>query len=342
MSDNEIATKKDPRTRAREAAWAILREGARPTQRGVMDRMGGGSPNTVNEVLKDFWVEVGERLERPPLPEPIVAAVDELWSQAVAEAQRTQQAYREAADKEVEAAKDAVEEALKGEAAAKDWAQKSQATAAQLRDQVGELERQLASVQARREDSERRARNAELRAVALEQQLKDKDRLREEALDKERGLAREALEGARRRFEEQTAELNELSLRHQTLEAESRVRAEAQLRRIQDLEDRVRQFSGQLERRNSEHESALGEIQTLRRGLSEAEARTRRAEIEAAGLAARLEMVEMDRATLAERCHALQDQVDKLQGERTALVAKVENQRRELHRLLNRPDDPST
>lgn len=86
----------------------------------------------------------------------------------------------------------------------------------------------------------------------------------------------------------------------------------------------------------------LGEIQSLRRELSEAEARTKRAEIEAVGLAARLEMTEMDRAALAERCDALQDQVDKLQDKRAALVVRVENQRRELHRLVNRQADSST
>jgi chromosome segregation ATPase len=328
VSENEVAEKKDPRTRAREAAWAILREGERPTQRSVIDRMGGGSPNTVNEVLKEFWGEVGERLERPPLPEPIVAAVDELWRQAVAEARRTQQAYREVADQEIEAAKAAADTALKGEKAAQERAQQAQETIGQLRDRISELEKQLASEQARREDGERRARNAELRIVELEQQIKDKDRLREEALEKERALAREASEAAQRQIEEKTGEIAKLTLRHQTLEAESRVRGEAQQRRIQDLEDRIRQFSRQLERRDSEHESALGEIRVLRDDLSRAEDRIKKAEIEAAGLAARLEMTEKDRATLAERCEALLGQVDKLQTERAALVAKMARQKR--------------
>jgi archaellum component FlaC len=164
--------------------------------------------------------------------------------------------------------------------------------------------------------------------VELEQQLKDKDRLREEALEKAHALAREASQAAQRQIEEKTAEIAELTLRHQTLGAESRVRGEAQQRWIQDLEDRIRQLSEQLERRDSEHESALDEIRAQRKDLSGAEDRIKRAEIEAAGLAARLEMTDKDRATLAERCEALGNQVDKLQIERAALVAKIARQKR--------------
>jgi Plasmid replication region DNA-binding N-term len=75
------------------AADALLREGERPTIERVRERIGRGSPNTINPMLDAWWKTLSSRLDAGPaalhrLPEPIAHIAEALWMQALEESRR--------------------------------------------------------------------------------------------------------------------------------------------------------------------------------------------------------------------------------------------------------------
>ena len=75
------------------AADALLREGQRPTIEKVRQKIGRGSPNTVNPLLDAWWSRLAARLDAGPaalhrLPEPVLHAAEGLWLTALDEARR--------------------------------------------------------------------------------------------------------------------------------------------------------------------------------------------------------------------------------------------------------------
>lgn len=90
-----------------EAAEAIVAEDQSPTIVAVRSRLGGGSPNTIAPLLAE-WREANENRKvetLPPLPEPVEAAMRQVWGTAWKSAQGQLEAEREAlltARKEIE------------------------------------------------------------------------------------------------------------------------------------------------------------------------------------------------------------------------------------------------
>jgi hypothetical protein len=75
------------------AADALLREGERPTIERVRERIGRGSPNTINPMLDAWWKRLAARLDAGPaalhrLPETVAHVAEALWMQALDEARR--------------------------------------------------------------------------------------------------------------------------------------------------------------------------------------------------------------------------------------------------------------
>ena len=75
------------------AADALLRGGERPTIERVREKIGRGSPNTINPLLDAWWKRLAARLDAGPaalhrLPEPVVHVAEALWMQALDEARR--------------------------------------------------------------------------------------------------------------------------------------------------------------------------------------------------------------------------------------------------------------
>ncbi len=75
------------------AADALLRLGERPTIERVRERIGRGSPNTINPALDAWWRRLGARLDAGPaalhrLPESVAHVAEALWMQALDEARR--------------------------------------------------------------------------------------------------------------------------------------------------------------------------------------------------------------------------------------------------------------
>ncbi len=75
------------------AADALLRAGERPTIEKVREKLGTGSPNTINPLLDAWWKRLSARLDAGPaalhrLPESVAHAAEALWMQALDEGRR--------------------------------------------------------------------------------------------------------------------------------------------------------------------------------------------------------------------------------------------------------------
>ena len=78
------------------AADALLREGERPTIEKIRERIGRGSPNTINPLLDAWWKRLAARLDAGPaalhrLPESVAHVAEALWMQALEEGRRRAQ-----------------------------------------------------------------------------------------------------------------------------------------------------------------------------------------------------------------------------------------------------------
>lgn len=85
------------------AADALLRAGERPTIEKIREKIGRGSPNTINPMLDAWWKRLSARLDSGPaalhrLPEPVLHVAEVLWMRALDEARRraTQELTRDA------------------------------------------------------------------------------------------------------------------------------------------------------------------------------------------------------------------------------------------------------
>jgi hypothetical protein len=78
------------------AADALLREGHRPTIDKIREKIGRGSPNTINPLLDAWWKRLASRLDAGPaafhrLPESVAHVAEALWMQALDEGRRRAQ-----------------------------------------------------------------------------------------------------------------------------------------------------------------------------------------------------------------------------------------------------------
>ena len=82
----------EKRSQIYEIADQLLRDGVKPTQQNVRDRLGSGSLTTINRALNEWWEQLGSRLEAQTqgfdLPDPVVKQVNRLWSEALAYADK--------------------------------------------------------------------------------------------------------------------------------------------------------------------------------------------------------------------------------------------------------------
>ena len=75
------------------AADTLLRLGERPTIEKVRQKIGKGSPNTINPLLDAWWKTLSARLDSGPaalhrLPESVAHVAEALWMQALEEGKR--------------------------------------------------------------------------------------------------------------------------------------------------------------------------------------------------------------------------------------------------------------
>lgn len=77
----------DTRRKVFEAADELLREGKRPTQQLIRDRIGVGSITTINKGLNEWWRALSDRFNNADatgtVPEAVVRQSARLWSEAL-------------------------------------------------------------------------------------------------------------------------------------------------------------------------------------------------------------------------------------------------------------------
>jgi hypothetical protein len=96
------------------AADALLREGERPTIEKIREKIGRGSPNTVNPLLDGWWKRLSSRLDAGPaalhrLPETVAHVAEALWMQALDEGRRRAEQELARQTRSVETRKDTLE-----------------------------------------------------------------------------------------------------------------------------------------------------------------------------------------------------------------------------------------
>jgi len=162
-----------------EAAYSLLRRGERPSVRTIRAALGGGSPNTISEMLQKFWIELIPPAEHAEpvlgiykVPQEVWDYTHKIWELMTAEAQRLAAIeltgeQREANKKQLALLASLEVSSLREKALLEDYTS--------LRNRNIELERQLATlgaeqaealgtIQVLREESERRS--AEMAAIS--------------------------------------------------------------------------------------------------------------------------------------------------------------------------------
>ena len=96
------------------AADALLREGQRPTIEKIREKIGRGSPNTINPLLDGWWKRLASRLDAGPaafhrLPESVAHVAEALWMQALDEGHRRAALEQRSAERATAADKQALE-----------------------------------------------------------------------------------------------------------------------------------------------------------------------------------------------------------------------------------------
>ena len=80
------------RNKVFETAEELLREGKRPTQQLVRERIGSGSLTTINKGLNEWWSSLSQRMTQSDqgldLPEPILRLSQRLWTESIGYARR--------------------------------------------------------------------------------------------------------------------------------------------------------------------------------------------------------------------------------------------------------------
>ena len=89
------------RTLAKAAALELIQNGQRPTAELVRQAIGQGSQQTILHALDEFWLEIGERLREPRLPEALVEPMTALWRNAMETARGQWQLERATLGEEV-------------------------------------------------------------------------------------------------------------------------------------------------------------------------------------------------------------------------------------------------
>ena len=90
------------REKVYEIADDLLRQGIRPTQQNVRDKLGSGSLTTINKALNEWWSGLGQRLDAQTsgydLPDPVIKLASKIWTDAITYANRASESKHKEAD----------------------------------------------------------------------------------------------------------------------------------------------------------------------------------------------------------------------------------------------------
>jgi hypothetical protein len=148
------------------AADALLRSGQKPSVAAVREQLGGGSPNTVGPLLKQYWRGLGKRIPAGPealerVPESLARMTEALWLRSLDEARERARGLQRTAPHSMTALEHKVSELI--------------TALAESRAQTSERESELLRSLRERQDLKEQLR--QLTALfAAEQELRARDR----------------------------------------------------------------------------------------------------------------------------------------------------------------------
>lgn len=106
-----MARTSDTADKTMTTAWQLLADGIYPSAQSIRERIQQGSMTTINDTLKkDFWPAVSQRLQSPPIPEPISDIAEQLWCRALEVADHHYDEAKRHADERVVVAESRCEE----------------------------------------------------------------------------------------------------------------------------------------------------------------------------------------------------------------------------------------
>jgi len=110
LNNNNIKTQE----KANAIAGRLLRHGTQPTWRLIREILGTGSATTLQKVVNQYWLELGNYLDklekRPELPESLVTEFNSIWDNALQCAEKEAQNSLEDEFKKVKAIEDKIQE----------------------------------------------------------------------------------------------------------------------------------------------------------------------------------------------------------------------------------------
>lgn len=177
-----------------EAAWALLIEGEYPSVEKVRLKLGRGSPNTINRVLREnFWPSVSAELQttrsRPGVPDWMFDLVRELYDRACDEADEAYRSRRRELERQEEEAHARIETAETTRRAAEKRADRAEAQLEEERTRIQQLQTELAAAKAAREELRAQVQANEHRlATMVQEHERHTEQLRSDALERESRL----------------------------------------------------------------------------------------------------------------------------------------------------------
>ncbi len=260
-----------------DAAYALLRQGERPTVNRIRDWIGSGSPSTINSALNSWWAELSKRLQhahsaRPGMPKAAYEAATRLWDAALEDAHNALAKHRENADRQVLEARERAKEATAATRQAQASTEALEDNLARATGRIHAVERELAAETVRREEAENKilSREAQLGQLqaAMERQrqehqlaLQQERKEHQQVLVQEKKTHQQALDTERARYD--ALERHLLS----RIEEHRRERERAE-RTQEELQAEVREFQQKLQ-------NALVDLSRARAEISRVSAYTR-------------------------------------------------------------------
>jgi len=154
------STRHDTRSLVYKTADELLFEGTRPTVANVRERTGRGSASTINSALREWWLDLGNRLvqseTRPDIPESLSGLFTQLWDSAVEHARISLDSHWKEADKLISEAEEKVKTALLSQEQSLKRVEGLESQLDELNSLRISLERELASERTQRQLTENR------------------------------------------------------------------------------------------------------------------------------------------------------------------------------------------
>lgn len=338
----------DTRALVREAAYAMLMAGDKPSGPAIRARIGQGNNNTINAALKDFWLEVGDVLRgatvRPAgIPEEVYGLARSLWAQALPYAEQVFEAERVTLDARVTQAEERAVAAVRLQEEAARQVTALTAELATTQTTLRQLEQTLAAETARREQLEAHRAQVQQDAQAAVAQAETAVKTAEATLvrereraDREQARLLQQVDETRRQMEESKRQAAAQAGEAKAARAKVEARIEELTQLNQERIGALMQAQATIKSVEKERDTRAQEAEHLTRKLEQSQRAAEQAGREhAAALERRAQQIEDVRQELAkarEEAIVLRVERDGFKGELSRRQAELEAAQQSLRR----------